>query len=169
MTPTAVVLVRMRRAGIVYPLVTWQAARGARLGLPLACALLMQETGGGRNEFGHDPTIAVGWGTVTRARYLAYRHLRDETGECQGVGPCQLTARGYQDEADRLGGCDVPRYNMAVGFHALHDLIVKYGLHAGVRAYNGSGPAAEHYANSVVSLAEHFKARGCGSVVGVLT
>ena len=93
---TPALLVRLKRNGIVYPVVTVQAARGARLGLPLACALLMQETGGGRNEFGHDRTIAVGWGTVTHARYLAYKHLRDETGECQGVGPCQLTAsRGF--------------------------------------------------------------------------
>ena len=165
MTPT--LLLRLKRAGIVYPYWTWRQAKVARLGLPLACALLMQESAGGHNEFGHDPTIAAGWGTVTKAKYLAYRHLRDETGECQGVGPCQLTAKGYQDEADRLGGCWIPRHNMAVGFHALAGLVRAQGLDVGVERYNGSGPAAVAYSARVRALAAHFKAVGCGSVVGV--
>lgn len=161
------VLFRLRRAGIVYPWWTWRQARVARLGLPLACALLMEESSGGHNEFGHDPTICAGWGQVTKGRYLAYRHLRDTTGECQGVGPCQLTAASYQDEADRLGGCWQPRYNIAVGFHALAGLIRADGLPVGVQRYNGSGPAAEAYARRVLALAEHFKTVGCGTIIGV--
>jgi hypothetical protein len=161
------ILIRLQRAGMVYPYWTWRQAKVARLGLPLACALLMQESAGGHNEFGHDPTIAVGWGTVTKAKYLAYRKLRDEGHGCQGVGPCQLTAAGYQDEADRLGGCWIPRLNCAVGFHALHGLVAAHGLQAGVAAYNGSGPAAERYSQRVLALAAHFKEQKCGTLIGV--
>lgn len=160
-------ILRLRRNGIVYPVATIRAARANRLGLPLACALTMQESGGGRNVFGHDPSICAGWGTVTKAKYLAYRHLRDKTGKCQGVGSVQLTSKGLQDQADHFGGCWVPQHNMAVGFHYLADLIREHGLHDGVRRYNGDGAAAEHYAEHVLELARHFKARGCGTVVGV--
>lgn len=159
---------RLRRAGIVHPAATVQRARAARLGLPVACAMLMQETGGGRNVFGHDPTIFVGAGDVTKARYLAYRAIRDRTGECQGVGPCQLTSSGLQDQADAAGGCWVPAHNMAVGFHYLHDLILEHGLAAGVAAYNGAGPAAQRYAVRVLALADHFKAARCGTVIGII-
>lgn len=158
---------RLHRNGIVYPGWTYRQAHLARLGLPLACAILMQESAGGHNEWGHDPTIFTGRGAVTRGNYLAYRSLRGETGECQGVGPCQLTSASLQDQADRLGGCWQPRYNMAVGFHFLHDLIREHGTHDGVMAYNGSGPAAERYAGQVLTLAQHFKAQRCGSVVGI--
>jgi hypothetical protein len=162
--------VRLRRAGIVYPVTTWQIARIARLGLPLGCAMLMQESSGGHNEFGHDPTIFIGAGKVTKARYLAYRALRDHTGECQGVGSCQLTSRGYQDQADKLGGCWVPRHNIAVGFHALAGLIREHGLKDGIAAYNagpGNIQAGMRYAEHVLALAEHFKAARCGTVIGV--
>lgn len=165
--PSPILLDRLRRHGIVYPYATIRAARTARLGLPLACAILIQETGGGRNEFGHDPTIFVGAGDVTKGKYLAYRSLRDTVREFQGVGPCQLTSGGLQDQADRLGGCWIPRFNMAVGFHFLHGLIIRHGLDGGVAAYNGSGEAAQRYARHVVALADWFKAQGCGTVVGV--
>ena len=44
------------------------AARKTGLNLALSSAILMQETGGGINEFGHDPTVAVGWGTVDKLK-----------------------------------------------------------------------------------------------------
>lgn len=134
--------------------------------------MLLCETGGGRNEFGHDadrrgPCPGYGWGTVTKRKYLAFRHLRDLERRSNGVGGCQLTSPGLQDAADKLGGCWKPRCNYAIGFHYLADHVRQHGLHAGVASYNGSGPAAERYADRVIALAEHLKAQGCGTLVGV--
>jgi len=171
--PPPALILRLRRQGMVEPFWTWRQARIARLGLPLACAMLMQETGGGRNVFGHDadahgPCPGYGWGTVTKTRYLAFRHLRDLEHRSNGVGGCQLTSPGLQDAADKLGGCWLPRCNFAVGFHYLADHVRQheYDIHAGVAAYNGSGPAADAYADRVLALAEHFKAARCGTLVG---
>jgi hypothetical protein len=165
--PNVVVLDRMRRCGIRNVYWTFHQAHVARLGLPLACAMLMQESGGGRNEFGHDPTIFAGAGQVTKQSYLTYRALRDQTRRCQGVGPCQLTSAGLQDAADTLGGCWIPRWNMAVGFHYLAEQIRAHGLEAGVAAYNGSGPAAARYSRTVLERAAALKRYGCGTVIGV--
>lgn len=141
------------------PVRTLLAARAAGLNLALACSILMQETGGGLNEFGHDPTVAAGWGTVTKVKYLAYKALRDAQGHgtrCQGVGPAQLTAVGFQDEADRLGGCWRPLVNLKVGFGSLAGTIRRDGLRQAVVAYNGSGPAAEQYADRVLARAASY-------------
>lgn len=165
---------RLAAAGFVYPSATLAARQAAKVGLPLALAVLMQETGGGRNVFGHDadhlgPCPGYGWGEVTKAKYLAFRHLRDTQHRSNGVGPMQLTSPSLQDEADKVGGCWIPQHNIAVGLHYLHDLIKRHhGLEAGVTAYNGSGPAAEAYAAHVLALAEHYKAEGLGTVVGLL-
>lgn len=135
---------------------------------PLAASILMQETGGGRNEWGHDPTIFIGgfdkrnginYGpNVTKKGYQSYKSQRGSTGQygMQGVGPCQLTYFGFQDLADSKGGCWVPLINMQVGFDALMANIRRNGLKAGVTAYNGSGPAAEEYAQTVLSRAATY-------------
>ena len=150
--------VRLRRAGIVHPLWTIRYARMHHVPLDIGCAVLTQESGGGANVFGHDPTIYVGAGAVTRAKYLAYRAARDRTGECQGVGPMQLTSRSLQDEADALGGCWQPRWNIAVGMHYLGEKLNEHpaSLAAGVAAYNGSGEPAIRYAVHVLAVADHF-------------
>jgi len=137
----------------------------AQTGLPLAlgCAILVQESGGGQNEFGHDPTIFVGAGAVTEATYTAYKAERDALlpggpRRMQGVGPVQLTWFAFQDEADGAGGCWHPLANMKVGFDHLGSLVGKYGLRDGIATYNGRGPAAEQYAASVLAHMEPFKA-----------
>jgi len=159
---------RMRAIGMLMPVRTLQAARAAGLPVALACSILTQETGGGRNEWGHDPTIFIGghdalhgkqWGeTVTMTAYKAYLAQRGPAGKggMQGVGPCQLTWYAYQDEADRLGGCWRPLANMRVGFSDLAHLIRRSGLHSGVAAYNGTGPAATAYANAVINRAAEY-------------
>ena len=157
--PSPLLILRMRGLGMRMPVRTYLAARATGLSLPLGCAVLMQETGGGINEFGHDPTIFVGAGTVTKAKYLAYRAERDRTGKCQGVGPMQLTSKGYQDAADTDGGCWRPLVNIRQGFAVLAANIRRDGLHDGVRAYNGSGPAAEQYAYRVIARAEGYAQR----------
>ena len=178
--PPPALILRLHKNGMVEPYWTWRQAKIARLGLPLACAMLMVETGGGHNEYGHDSDKkghcpGWGWGTVTKANYLVFRRIRDLEGRSNGVGGCQLTSPGLQDAADKLGGCWLPRCNFAIGFHYLADHIRKAqselgadaGLVAGVAAYNGTGAAAQAYARRVLDLAEHFKAAKCGTVVGV--
>lgn len=61
------------------------------------------------------------------------------------------------DEADERGGCWRPNVNMLVGFEHLAADIRRNGLRAGVRAYNGSGPDAESYADTVLARAEAVK------------
>ena len=150
--------VRLRRAGILHPLWTIRYAKMHGVRLDVACAVLMLESGGGRNVFGHDPTIFVGYGEVTQAKYLAYRAARHRTGELQGVGPMQLTSFSLQSEADALGGCWKPKFNIAVGMHYLGELIAAHpgNLHAGIAAYNGSGPAAAQYATHALAVAARF-------------
>jgi hypothetical protein len=141
-------LVRVLRAhGIVNPKWTIAAAKKAGLKLAYACAMLDKESGGGHNEFGHDPTIFVGAGVVTRLKYAAYKKRRKASGNraMQGVGPTQLTWWSTQDKADAIGGCWKPLCNMIVGFTSLAALIRKYGPQAGAARYNGTGPAADAY------------------------
>lgn len=171
-TPSELVLGRkLKRAGIVNPLWTIRAAKAAGISVALACAFLEQESGGGNNVWGHDPTIFVGgydsrhhynWGPkVTKAAYLTYRAQRGSHGQggMQGVGPMQLTWYSYQDKADALGGCWTPLANMTVGFQYAASNIRKYGKFAGIRAYNGSGPAAERYAHSVLNFEKTWAGR----------
>lgn len=148
----ATTLGRIERHGIVIPRIAYGEAERAGLELAVACAFLMQESGGGRNVFGHDPTIYAGAGTVTKTKYLAYKTLRKQTGKMQGVGPMQLTWFSYQDAADRMGGCWNPTLNVREGFELVAGYIKGAGLWKGAYDYNGSGPAAVNYANSVAHL-----------------
>ena len=160
MTPADLTLVRrMRSVGCKMPVRALIAARSCGLNVALACSILEQETGGGVNEYGHDPTVFVGAGRVTRWNYRQYLVMRDTPhhgARCQGVGPVQLTYWGFQDRADALGGCWRPLVNMRVGFADLARNIRQDGLHAGVAAYNGSGPAAEAYADEVIMRAQRY-------------
>jgi len=141
---------RAKRHGMQNSLRIVMEARAAGLPISLAFALVQQESGNGANVFGHDPTIFVGAGNVTKAKYLAYKNARGHT-RMQGVGPVQLTWYGFQDQADAMGGCWQPKYNLRVGFQHLAHLIAQKGERAGIKAYNGSGDAADHYASSVLS------------------
>ena len=141
--------------GILNPGLTVSAAQAVGLPLALACAVLQQESAGGNNVWGHDPVENRGVYTpgspVTEQAYRQYKILADrgEIGR-QGVGPMQLTSRWFQDAADARGGCWDPAANMAAGFTGLVTLVNRYGLPAGVAAYNGSGPAAERYRDQVL-------------------
>jgi len=137
----------LKRYGFKNPYTLLYEADKAGISHVTAAALTEQETGTGRNVFGHDPVRnpAPKGGTVTKARYLEYKRNRKAGLGMQGVGPLQLTWWEFQDEADRLGGCWKVRYNYRVGFHHLAALIRQHGWHEGVKRYNGSGPAAENY------------------------
>jgi hypothetical protein len=145
----------LRAHGLKNARATIEEAR--RVGLPLSYALafLEKESRGtdtdgvrrfGLNLFGHDGVpnpVKGGW--VTEARYRQYRTNRRAGMGMQGVGPCQLTWWEFQDMADRLGGCWVPRYNMRVGFGIAKGLIRQHGKQAGAARWNGSGTAAQNY------------------------
>lgn len=141
--------------GILDPATAVAAADAVGLPVALAAAVLEQESAGGRSVWGHDPVenrgIYVPGSPVTEAAYRRYKVLADrgEIGR-QGVGPMQLTGRDWQDAADARGGCWVPAANMAAAFTGLVTLTNRYGLPDGVRRYNGSGPAAEKYRDSVL-------------------
>lgn len=147
-------IVRAKRHGARYPNILIAEARRAHVPISLAFAVCEQETGF-RNVFGHDPTIYVGAGTVTKRKYLAYKRARGTT-RMQGVGPMQLTWWSTQDAADREGGCWDPRYSIRVGLRLLAQNIQAHGEHAGIAAYNGTGPAAQRYADQVLARAGHW-------------
>ena len=152
----------MRSGGIVNPNLTLEEAKIADLPIALACALLEQESGGGHNVYGHDPVAnpAPKGGKVTKDNYLnVYLPARKAGLGMQGVGPCQLTWYAYQDEADKIGGCWEPRWNMRVGFGHLASLIDAYGLVDGCRRYNGDGPAAVAYSASLRAKYDAWKQR----------
>lgn len=112
---------------------------GRRVDLaPYTSLALIEQESNFRNVFGHDPTIFIGAGTVTEKKYKEYKRQRGHT-RMQGVGPAQLTWWEYQDRADRLGGCWIPRHNIRVGFELLGALVKKHGLRKGLAIYNG-GP-----------------------------
>jgi len=158
---------RLRAEGVLRPQAVVEEAKRAGLRLPLACALLEKESGGGRNVFGHDPTIFVGAGEVTRAKYREYKKRRVGSGNThmQGVGPCQLTWWEFQDTADREGGCWRPEVNMRVGFRHLFALINQHGEADGARRYNGSGDAAEAYSRDLLAKAKVWDAKLAGHAV----
>jgi peptidoglycan hydrolase-like protein with peptidoglycan-binding domain len=157
---------RLRAGGIVHPRITVAEAQRAGLRLPIACAMLEKETGGGHNVFGHDPTIFVGAGKVTKAKYQEYKKRRVASGNrsMQGVGPCQLTWWEFQDEADREGGCWRPEINIRVGFRRLAANIKAHGEADGARRYNGTGKAAEAYSADLLRRAKLWEQRLAGAL-----
>jgi hypothetical protein len=139
--------------GIQRPADVVAIADAAGLSLAAACALLDQESGGGHNVWGHD-RVTVAPGTyvmgaeVTEQAYRAYRAaLAAGRAGQQGVGPCQLTARDFQDAADRLGGCWLPIPNMRVGFGLLANYARLWPLADAFRAYNGGAGNRAHGSN----------------------
>lgn len=148
----------LKRYGFHRALTILDEADRAGISHALAVSMVEQETGNGANVFGHDPSIYCGAGRVTEKKYKAYKRARGTT-RMQGVGPLQLTWWSTQDAADRLGGCWKPRYNMRQGFRTLKANMKAHGFHAGVKAYNGSGPAADAYMHSVLARYEKWKRR----------
>lgn len=145
-----------------------EAAQFAGLDLASAAAMLEKESSGGRNLWGHDgvPTggAYVKGSEVTRSAYMAYkRALEQGRAGRQGVGPCQLTYGPFQDQADDMGGCWEPTFNIRVGFRVLQGLIASYGVRDGFRRYNGSGPAAVAYADDMMARRAAWQARLAGS------
>lgn len=126
------------------------------------CLALLENESAGRNIFGAEGTACPHewWeGDVTQERYEIYRRRLNEGATPDGVGPCQLTNPSLQHSADMKGGCWIPIHNMEVGFAFLHGLIIQSGVWGGFRRYNGSGPAAEAYADRALERAGAWQER----------
>lgn len=140
-------------------------ARKTSLNIAQVAALLEKESGF-QNVYGHDPvrnpikSPARGMRAVTKRNYRLYKAARKAGLGMQGVGPVQLTWYEFQDQADKLGGCWIPRYSCLVGCRTLADNIrAKGGQWAGARAYNGAGAAAMKYANDYSELVDRWHDR----------
>jgi hypothetical protein len=163
---------KLHDLGIVHPNWTITLARGHHLDIALVASVLIQESGGGHNVFGHDPflkpTRYLNWlkgRKVTPFRYRRYRAARVKGHGMQGVGPLQLTWYSIQDKADRAGGAHKPYINMDVGLGLLTGQIQAHDdLRAGVAAYNGTGQQANDYADQVLKRRDHIHSilRSCG-------
>jgi hypothetical protein len=149
---------RLREHGIIHPIFTHDAAEREGLDLAAACAMLMMESAGGHNEFGHDWPFEYAGQEVTEERYRALRAAIDLGRPSTGVGPCQLTSVTLLDDADQLGGAWDIVHNLEVGFHYLRGLMDEHGVRDGFMHYNGSGPAAEAYANAAMEHLTTFQA-----------
>jgi hypothetical protein len=77
-----------------------------------------------------------------------------------GVGPTQLTSKGYVRDADRDGGAHKPAVNIATGIAILGALQKKHGRMVGFGAYNGgeSNPNMD-YARKVDEKADRWHRR----------
>lgn len=122
-------------------------AQRTGLPLPMACVMLMKESEGGKNVYGHDrgTCFSVPGKTiyVTRENYQEYLACVAREGKRNGVGPCQLTWIGYQTEADRRGGCHDPRINIEVGFESLAGHFKRFGPWEAFKRYNGAATYAD--------------------------
>ena len=144
------------REGFERPYLTVAAAKKADVSYATAAAHLAMETGNGKNIFGcdHGPGVAFCHEPVTKAKVQAL--LR--SSRANGVGPLQLTFKPFVQEADDLGGAHRPYFNMLVGFRILKRNWEANGhnLRTAYRLYNGSGPAAERYADTAIRKRQEY-------------
>lgn len=128
--------------------------------LPLACALVEQESGF-RNIFGCDYGPQSGHppfceDKVTKARVQALL----KQSKNNGVGLTQLTSRDLVLKAEQKGGAHLPLNQCLVGFAYLHSLIQQLGKHRGIGAYNGGpGNPIDSYADSVEAKEKVWRRR----------
>lgn len=126
------------REGYRNPFLTVAALRKADIKPQTAMALLRKESGGGKNIFGCDhgshgdsPPYCNQAVTEARARKLFNSNFSN------GVGPTQLTSKGFVKMARDKGGEWRPYINMVVGFSIVGRLIDEHGITNGAARYNG--------------------------------
>lgn len=139
-----------------------------KVGLPYfaACALLEQESGG-RNVYGHDKGgvfDGLGQIEVTDVNFMLFLTKVFAGQTSNGVGPCQITYRGYFPQMLERGlNPATPLDNMTFGFELLAANYGRLGSweKAGA-AYNG-GPrpnaAALAYGRSLAAKVAAWKTR----------
>lgn len=105
---------------------------------------------------------------VTEAAYRAYLAMRGPDGKGpggqQGVGGFQLTWWELQDEADREGGCWLPRPNTRVGCRHMVRLLRRGDLRNSLARYNTGQPyrapepdEGPNYADRTLSIVDWWR------------
>lgn len=126
------------------------ACRDAEIPYAVGCALLEQESNG-RNIYGHDEGGALSGypGQVNEENFRVFYWMVFSKGvKSNGVGPCQITYKGYFQQM-AVAGLDPwkPYDNMLFGFRLLKAYYTQFGSweKAGA-AYNGgvTFPDAEY-------------------------
>lgn len=157
----------MRAQGVRNPEVTAEACRRTGLDPAVGIVKVLMETSGGALPgqpmvWGHDRTDPQGTytkgGPVTEQNVRAYLAGPARNGNRQGCGDAQLTSAEYQDRGMALGGMWLPLPNQQSGATGLAALQQRYGIRDGFRRYNGSGPAAEAYADKAMLRYERARA-----------
>ena len=159
MLTTARLWFKLKRRGVRKPFIVIQEARKARIPVAVALAMLEKETGiPQRNIFGCDYGAGRAF-CLERVTRNKVKLLLDN-GVANGVGWTQLTYPPYVREANRDGGAHKPRYQCRVGFGVLRELYRQEGTWWGAyRRYNGSGAAANAYADQAVRYEERWRER----------
>lgn len=161
----------MAAQGVRNPQVTAEACRRTGLDPAAGITKVMLETSGGARPgepmiWGHDPRDPQGCytkgGPVTRANVECYMRGPMRNGNRQGCGDAQLTSAEYQDRGEALGGMHLPLPNQQAGAVGLAALQKRYGVRDGFRRYNGSGSAAERYADKAMLRYERARAALAG-------
>ena len=143
------------------------ATFAGQLGIPYryGCALIEHESGGRNAWGGADGPEATFSGCplpVTRDGYDLFFWLVVDRGRTSnGVGPAQITWRGFHADA-RARGYEIWRSADNIAYGLEHILLPALadsedrgeGWWGAFRRYNGSGPRAEEYADRVMARAD---------------
>lgn len=116
---------------------------------------LVEQESDFQNVFGcdHGPGKAFCHQAVTKARVASLL----ASPLANGVGPTQLTSKGFVRDADRDGGAHKPAVNIATGIAILGALQAKHGPMTGFGAYNGGeGNPNMTYAREVDAKADRW-------------
>lgn len=147
----------LTQAGIGFADIVLTECYRSAVPVEYVCVLLVKETGGGANVYGHDQDACMsvpGQGVeVTEANYAEYLECVAAGGKRNGVGPLQLTHVSLQRRADELGGCWRPEASIRAGVeHFALLLLAGPDARTAFRRYNGTGPRAEAYADDAMTL-----------------
>jgi hypothetical protein len=145
-----------KREGFLRPLLTVAALRQGNIKPQTAAALLSKETGNGSNIFGADHGPCGDAPPYCRQNVTERRAKRLRESEfSNGVGPTQLTFKGYVDRARRAGGEWKPYVNMAAGFTIFRELFdsERNSIWGAAKRYNGRA----EYANDFVKRRDAYE------------
>jgi hypothetical protein len=150
---------RLKQEGFEHPYLMVAAAKEADIQPATAAALIAMETGDGRMIFGcdHGPGQAFCHENVTKTKV----QLLLASPLANGVGAAQLTFKPFVEEANAAGGAHRYYPNVLTGFRILRRNFDANGgnLRTAYRMFNGSGDAAEEYADKAMAKREEYKSK----------
>lgn len=132
----------------------FDAANQVDLDLCIACAFVEQESKG-QNIYGHDEGGShCNGGEVTEENYKDFYHeVVDLKQKSNGVGPMQITYRGYFPDAQKKKlSLWIPKDNLVYGFTIVKNFLKSKTLNEAAQMYNsGKDNGAPNYGKSVVN------------------